>query len=451
MTPLTANPLTRLRWSAFTAWHLRRESSLPFWPFERVQALQSARVRKIVSFAWREVPFYRDAMSAAGLRPENFRTAEDLALLPLIGKEEVIANPERFSPTRGNLSSLRLQSSGTTGRSRYFDYEAAALFLSLAHGHRQRLALSSSVGKVSGYREAVIVRPDGVTKQMREFYETHSWVPSRWELRRVTISPAESFSHILDRLEEFRPHVVGGYGAHLGAFYRWVSQQNKVTHLPKAILYGADRMADADRTLIEEQVGIPVFSFYQAVESLRIAFQCEARQGLHLSLDQVAVRVIDGTGRNLCPGDTGEIVISNLTNRATVLLNYRLGDLVTLGRASCPCGRSLPTLERIEGRADDLVLLPDGSSIHALSILEGLQAVPGVVRVQLVQEELRRFLIRVVCSEGADWALVPARLSASLLPTVGEDAALRIERVPQIQPESGGKVRAVISQCRPHQ
>jgi phenylacetate-CoA ligase len=446
-----ANPLTRLRWTAFTAWHLRRESSLPFWPLERVLALQSQRVRRIVRFAWREIPFYREAMSSAGLRPEAFRTAEDLARLPLIRRNEVISNPAQFCPSRRRLSSLRLESSGTSGLARHYDYEAAAIFLSLAHGYRQRLALSSILGQARGYREAVIARKDGVARQIREFYETHSWLPARWDLRRIQLSPGETFLQILGRLEEFRPDVVWGYGGHLGAFYRWLSRQNAAGHLPKAIVYGGDRMVDADRTLIEEQLGVPVFSFYQAVESLRIAFQCEVRQGLHLSLDQIAVRVIDGSGRDLGPGDSGEIVISNLTNRATVLLNYCLGDVVTLGRGPCPCGRSLPTLERIEGRADDLVLLPDGSALHALSILPGLQAVPGVVQVQLVQEELRRFLLRVVCSDGADWALVLGGLSAPFIASVGNDATLRIERVPRIAPDSGGKVRAVISRCRGYQ
>jgi phenylacetate-CoA ligase len=448
MTPPLANPLTRLRWTAFTAWHLRRESSLPFWPLARVHALQSRRVQRLVSFAWREVPFYRDAMLAARLRPEDFRTAEDLARLPLITKNELLSNPERFCPAGRNLSRLRLQSSGTSGRARELDYEASAVFLSLVHGYRQRLVLSAILGKASGYREAVIARLGGVTQHVRQFYETHSWVPTRWDLRRLEVSPGETYPRILGRLDEFRPDVVWGYGAHLGAFYRWVSRQKGDSHLPKALIYGADRMADADRTLIEEQLGIPVFSFYQASEALRIAYQCEVRQGLHVSIDQIAVRVVDGSGRDLGPGGTGEIVISNLVNRATVLLNYRLGDLVTLGRAACTCGRSLPTLERIEGRADDLVLLPDGSSIHALSILDGLQRVSGVVQVQLVQEELRRFLLRVVCAEGADEAGMRTGLSASLVATLGKDAIFRIELVPAIQPDAGGKVRGVISRCR---
>lgn len=262
------------------------------------------------------------------------------------------------------------------------------------------------------------------------------------------ISPAETFAEVLAKLEEFRPDVVGGYGAHLGAYYRWVSRQSARGHLPKAIIYGGDRMADADRSLIEEQLGIAVFSFYQAAEALRIAFQCEQRQGLHVSLDQIAVRAIDSTGRNVEPGGSGEIVISNLVNRATVLLNYRLGDAVTLGHGPCPCGRSLPTLARVEGRADDLLALPDGSSLHALGVLNGLQAVPGVVQVQLVQEELRRFRLLVVWQEGKEWTGAQANLRSSFASRFGEDARLDIERVPSIPPDAGGKVRAAISRCR---
>ncbi len=442
------NLLTRLRWTAFTASHLRRESTLPFWPLERVQALQNRRVRDMVGFAWREVSFYREAMVSARLRPEDFRTADDLTLLPLVGKAELQANPAQFSPTGRRLSGLSLQSSGTSGRSRHIDYDAAALFWSLVAGQRQRVGVGKIVGKRTGYREAVIARLDGLPLQIRAFYETHAWLPSRWELRRLMISPAETFLQMLARLQEFQPDVVGGYGAHLGAYYRWVSRQSARSHLPKAIIYGGDRMADADRRLIEEQLGIAVFSFYQAAEALRIAFQCEQRQSLHVSLDQVAVRAIDGTGRNVEPGGSGEIVISNLVNRATVLLNYRLGDTVTLGLGPCPCGRSLPTLARVEGRADDLLLLPGGSSLHALGVLNGLQAVPGVVQVQLVQEELRRFRLLVVWQEGKEWTGVEASLRSAFASRFGEDARLDIERMQSIAPDAGGKVRAAISRCQ---
>jgi phenylacetate-CoA ligase len=185
------------------------------------------------------------------------------------------------------------------------------------------------------------------------------------------------------------------------------------------------------------------------VEALRIGFQCERRAGFHLFLDDVAVRVVDGQGGIVGPGGTGNIVISNLTNRATVLLNYQLGDVVTLSSAACPCGRTLPTIEHIVGRSDDLLVLPGGQVAHALAVLEDLRAVPGAVQVQLIQEDLRCFALRVVCAAAADWGQVQRSLDAVMRMMFGQDIALGMERLDVIPPEPGGKVRAVISRCRP--
>ena len=80
-------------------------------------------------------------------------------------------------------------------------------------------------------------------------------------------------------------------------------------------------------------------------------------------------------------------------------------------------------------------------------IAGSLEAVAGVLQVQLVQEELRRFRLLVVCQESAGWCDGETSLRASFAGSLGEDAALSIERVPAILPEAGGKVRASISRC----
>ncbi len=94
----------------------------------------------------------------------------------------------------------------------------------------------------------------------------------------------------------------------------------------------------------------------------------------------MALRVVDGKGMTLPPGKTGEIVVSNLINRATVLLNYRTGDLGMLSPAACPCGRTLPTIERLDGRTDDVLPLPDGEAAHASVILPRFSACRGFCR-----------------------------------------------------------------------
>jgi len=137
-------------------------------------------------------------------------------------------------------------------------------------------------------------------------------------------------------------------------------------------------------------------------------------------------------------------VISNLTNRATVLLNYKLGDTVTLGRAPCSCGRTLPVLEVLEGRTSDMVSLPAGQMVPSDVVLMGPQSVPGVVRLQLIQEDLRRFVVHVVCDAGADWDKVRQDLDNALRSRTNNDISVSIKRMDVIPLGPGGKFRPFI-------
>lgn len=308
-------------------WHVRHEGKLPYLPLEKIVAIQNRRVRATVAHAYETVPYYREVMDQTGLRPSDFHTADDLAQLPLLTSRQVAQTPERFV-SRRYIRGLGLQiySSGTSGHAKNIHYDPAALFLALAHGHRQRRVLAHFVGQTFSYREAVVAVETTVSTKIREFYESHSWTPRSIDLSRALIVLGKtSFAETITQLNAFQPEVIRGYGSALGAIYRWAWEHNAPIVRPKALVYGADHMAAADRQLIETTYGVPVLSNYQAVEALRIAFQCEYRAGFHLSLDAVAVRLIDDNGKTVGPGNSGHLILSNLTNRATVLLNYRLG------------------------------------------------------------------------------------------------------------------------------
>jgi phenylacetate-CoA ligase len=211
------------------------------------------------------------------------------------------------------------------------------------------------------------------------------------------------------------------------------------------MVYGADAMADSDRQLIEQEFGIPVSSTYQSVEALRIGFECERRRGFHISLDAVAVRVVNEQGKDVEPGGTGNIVISNLTNRATVLLNYKLGDVVTRSAHACDCGRTLPMIECIRGRSDDVLRLADGRVMHALVALEPLRAVPGVGQIQVVQQARDRFVLRAVAQGDVDRTETAGALIRALESKVGRTGRVEVDWVDALPPGQNGKVKAVIS------
>lgn len=410
---------------------------------DELMARQSSRLRAIVQHAWQRVPYYRDWMRQAGAGPNDLRSAADLRRMPLVDKLALTLEPDRFS-AHGyeRKEGLTLLSSGTSGRRRSFRYDSRALFEALAAGRRQRVALRHFVGKEYGYREAVFNREGSAAEQIRSFWESRMVNPRGLDLTRRRFSLDLSFEDLLAGVNEFRPQVIRGIGSHLGAFLRWVAETGRRIEKPCVVTYGADLMAKSDRLVSEQELAIPVVSTYQAIEALRIGFQCEARGGFHISTDQVAVRVVDANGRDVAPGARGALVLTNLTNRAMVVLNYRLGDLVTAARGPCTCGRTLPLIEDIDGRLDDLIAKPGGTWVHALAILPGLQAVEGVRQVQVVQEELEAFRLRVVWVRGS--AERPSELVAHLASVLGKSIRVSVERVEMLEQEPSGKVKSVV-------
>lgn len=399
----------------------------------------------MVRHAWDSVPFYRDWMKSAGAEPGDVRTALDLQRLPLVAKSKLADGSERFK-ARGfeTRDGLNLSSTGTSGFPSKFRYDATALFQALAAGRRQRLALAPFAGGETGYREAAIQRPGGTGHELREFWEARMITPAGVDLRRRNFALGLPFGELLAGLNEFRPDVLRGVGPHAGAFLRWIHETGQRFHKPKALTYGADALPAADRRLIEEEMRIPVVALYHATEALRIGFQCEARRGFHVSTDMVAFRVVDSSGGDVAPGERGELILSNLTNRATVVLNYRLGDVVTQGSGPCPCGRTLPLIDAIDGRLEDLLVRRGGESLHALALVPQLQRVAGVRQVQVIQTAEDDFRLRVVWARGHQGEA--GELRAHMATALGQGIRVSVESVEMLDREPSGKVSTVICQ-----
>jgi phenylacetate-CoA ligase len=413
-------------------------------PLNSLRALQEQRLRRLVQVAGREVPFYARLFTDHGLGAGDIRSAQDLSRLPLIDKLDLTLDPGKFEAARfASLDGLTLRSSGTSGLSRTFRHESRSILSALAAGRRQRLVLQRFVKREAGYREAVLNRPGHAGQQIRAFIASRTLTPRSLELHRLYLSPAQPFPDLARQLTGFAPDVIRGIGSHLGAFFRWVFESNTACHRPLAICYGADAMHPSDRQLIQERLQIPVLGTYQAVEALRLGFECEARQGYHFFPDQCLVRVVDAAGRDVAPGERGEAVITNLVNRATPVINYRLGDFVTLAAGPCSCGRSTPRLLSIDGRLDDLIDCPGGTRMPALVLIPTLQAVPGVHQVQVEQLEMGAFLLRVVAHRGLTCDFSALRLPFTNL--LGPRTRVDIECVDELQREASGKMRSFIS------
>jgi phenylacetate-CoA ligase len=182
-----------------------------------------------------------------------------------------------------------------------------------------------------------------------DYYRQHTFIPS--SRPRLLLDVVQPIEQVVDAINSYLPDVIVSYGSYLEAFFRTLKFHGTQMHMPSVFLYGGDSMSDGGRSLIEIEFGVPVLSVYDAVEAFKLGFVCEAKRGFHLHDDLCHVRIIDSNGNDLLAGEKGQVVISNLINRGTVLLNYCLGDLASLPLDRCPCGHALPLLSNLEGRA----------------------------------------------------------------------------------------------------
>src|SRR3954469_25446062 len=101
---------TRLRGMAIVLRTAPGQRRALYVPRDELLRRRDERVRELVSYAARHVPYYRD------LDPREIRTADDLELLPLLEKTTVQQDPEQFrADTPLGRDALTFRTAGSTG------------------------------------------------------------------------------------------------------------------------------------------------------------------------------------------------------------------------------------------------------------------------------------------------------------------------------------------------
>lgn len=430
--------------SAHLARQLVGQARFAFKPAFEVERAQQRRVARIVEHAYAMVPYYRETMRRVGLGPQDLRSAADLARLPIIEREEIQRDPEYFVSRAQPLDQyLLVQSGGSAGAPREIFHDTRSVVENGAHAERHRSIVRKLLGRRLRYREAVIESPFGTTQAVHEFLAQHVAIPPRVAIQRLYLSLLDPPERNVARLKAFRPDVIEGYGSYLGLLFPYMHSAGEAREWPRVVVYGSDAMSHATRRLIEQHLRLPVVSTYGAVEALQIGFECEKGLGYHLNTDLAPVRIVGSNGGDQAVGESGDVVVSNLVNRATVLLNYRLGDVAYLRPFRCPCGRSLPLLSFIEGRGDDWIQSPSGQTIHPQAVRSLFTDEDGIYQYQVGQLQPGRFEVQVVAKAGLDREQMSERLARKFVCRLGPGTSIRVSFVAAVRRTPGGKVPAV--------
>jgi phenylacetate-CoA ligase len=405
-----------------------------------LQALQAQRLRALLAHAGEHVPYYRELFAGLGFDPRALRGAADLQALSFLTKDLIRANTEALKSVQAQ-GLTRFNTGGSSGAPLIFFIGRERVSHDVAAKWRATRWWGVDIGDV----EAVVWgSPIELTAQDRM---------RRWRdaLMRTELLPAFEMSNgrldgFVQQIRRRRPRMLFGYPSALSRIAAHASRRGiAMDDLGIRVAFvTSERLYDDQRAAIERVFGCPVANGYGSRDAGFIAHQCP-EGGMHITAEDVVVEIVDDAGRVLPPGESGEIVVTHLATKDFPFVRYRTGDRAVLDDRLCACGRGLPLLREIQGRATDFVRAKDGTLMHGLALIYTLRDISGIAEFKITQESLDLVRVEVVPGPGCDLAAAAARTQRDFQARLGAGVEVRFEPVAAIAAEKSGKYRYVVS------
>jgi phenylacetate-CoA ligase len=443
-----------------------RELARSEWqPDKAIERIRLTRLRNLIAYANRWVPYYRDVFRRIGLEPGDIKSMEDLESIPPLLREEVAGQRHLMVDSRFHLSAVKADSSkrgpaepipfalfrrhrlvrntssGSTGAPTVFYEDGSRTALNWAH----ELRLKGWYGVKPGAREARMVRLSttsltrGLTRELRSFLWNQLILPG------VNLGD-DDYAQCAAKLEAYRPKVLWGFTSALTGLASYLRRSgiDPSAWGIKVIVGWAAPVYEHERMILEEVFSCPVANIYSAREVGHIAGLCP-HGSFHVNQEYLHVE----TDRSLVGNsgaERGELLVTTLDISPMPFIRYRMGDLGEITRSRCACGRSLQVLKELHGRTGEVFTTRDGRMISpnfwCRTFMENGLA-ETVKRFQVVYKGRDALTVRVVRNSNYTGEM-ETYLRNHLQENFHPGFRVGFEYVENIEPQISGKYQMVI-------
>jgi len=409
---------------------------------DELEALSWARTRDLLQYAYGHVPYYREKWQGIGLHPDDIAKPEHFAQVPVLTRQDIQTNADRMMSDEAKQGNVRVSTTGgSTGEPLRVYHEKKVVRSAQLWRVLDWWGLPPDVDMASIYRN---LNP-GWKKRLA--YKAFWW-PTQHILLDACAMDEQSIRRFIAQIVRLQPPLIHAYVGALDHVASYILDHGIAVPAPKAIWSTCAPLTTVQERRIEKAFGAPVFDHYGCCEVYWIAAECQEKRGLHRFSDVVTVEFLDDDHHPVPVGEYGRIAITDLKNRLFPLIRYLNGDRGRELEATCPCGMSLPLMDKVQGRTYEMLRTPDGTVAGGVTTL--FDSNPDAVRrFQVIQREDYSIDILVVANPDfpdIDGILEGARnrLSAWLRHAV----PVRVNIVPSL-PSQDGKLRFVKSEIAP--
>lgn len=320
---------------------------------EEIEAIQLARLRSTVERCYYNVEHYRQKLDAAGVKPDDIKTLDDIRRIPFTVKDDLRDNyPYKlFAVPMKDVVRIHA-SSGTTGKPTVVGYTKADVDMWAECIARLACAAGAT--------------PDDIAQITFGYTLFTGAFGLHYGLEKlgaaiIPISGGNS-ERQMNIMQDFGSTLLVGtpsYALYLAETAKKMGIDTK--ELPLRIgMFGGEGHTEEMRREIEQAWDIVATENYGLSEIIGpgVSGECHIKQGMHICEDHFYCEIVDPDTLEPVPlGEKGEIVITALSKEALPILRYRTKDITWLIPDKCECGRTSMRMAKIQGRTDDMMII----------------------------------------------------------------------------------------------
>jgi phenylacetate-CoA ligase len=421
--------------------YLPQVKSVQFKPLEEVNKFRDEKLRKIINYAYHNIPYYQKKFDDFSVQLEEINSIEDLIRLPVLSKKEILENEKALIDHNIRQKLYTRKTGGSTGMTLHFMKEARSLALNDAIMYRCYDWYGIDIGD----------------KQVR-FWGVPVTSKLRWKeqikdsmLNRIRISAFDicesSCVREYEIIKKFKPAYFYGYTTAIYGFCRIMKELGidfNSLNL-KAVICTAEKMYPHHKKLFDEIFDCPIVDEYGSSENGIIAFQCK-EGNMHMMSDHICIEFLDEKNEPVKTGEQGRIVITDLSSYAMPMIRYDIGDIGKSTDKKCTCGITLPLMEIVEGRKEDFIKTTDGKLVHAAYLCYTLKD-DTVHEFKMYQKAIDELHVQIVRSSSFNSGSEKS-LEEKLRTALGHDVKIIFEYLESIPREGSGKLRYFVSEIK---
>jgi phenylacetate-CoA ligase len=321
---------------------------------DEMEQLQFKHLQKTVKTVYEKVPFYQKKFDELGVKPEEIGALRDIIKLPFTVKKDLREHYPfgLFAVNQNELVRVHA-SSGTSGKPTVVGYTKKDI--------KNWSELVARAIAISGGKPGEFLHNAYGYGLFTGGLGLHY---GGEELGMVTVPVSGgNTDRQINLIEDFKPTVIcctPSYLLNIAERMEELGIDPRATSLKFGVL-GAEPWSEEMRRTIEQKFDMKACDIYGLSEVMGpgVSMEChEAQDGLHVAEDHFLVEVINPETLLPVPdGEDGELVFTSLTKEALPVIRYRTGDIASISRQKCQCGRTTIRMSRVKGRIDDMLII----------------------------------------------------------------------------------------------